>query len=119
MRRHASPNLSHHLQRPFPEVPLSHQPLLVGDVESALGQRLNDGIGAQQGLLSVALQDEAGGPAVEVGGQQQAGHGRLQVLLLILVRVEWLLQVRRDAVCMVEGRQGTELTLCAAHRGIN
>ncbi len=84
-------NLSYHLQRPLSKVPLSDQSLLVGDVESALSQCLNDSIVAQQGLGSVALQDEAAGPAVEVCRQQEAGHGGLQVLLLILVCVEGVL----------------------------
>lgn len=86
------------MQGPFSEVPLGNQPLLVGDVESALSQRLDDGVVAQQGLGGVAPQDEAAGPAVEVGGEQEAGQGRLQVLLVILVCVEWLLQVCWDAV---------------------
>lgn len=98
-------HLSYHLQRPLPQVPLSDQPLLVGDVESALSQRLDDGVVAQQGFRSVALQDEAAGPAVQVCRQQEAGHGRLQVLLLILVCVEGVLQVCWDAVCMTEGRE--------------
>lgn len=59
---------------------------------------------AQQRLGSVALQDEAAGPAVEVGRQQEAGHGGLQVLLLILVCVEGVLQVCWDAVCVTDGR---------------
>lgn len=79
------------MQRPLSKVPLSDQPLLVGDVESTLSQRLDDSIVAQQGLGSVALQDEAPGPAVEVCRQQEAGHRRLQVLLLILVCVEGVL----------------------------
>lgn len=97
--------VSYHLQRPFAKVPLGDQSLLVGDVESTLGQCPNDGIVAQQGLGSVTLQDEAAGPAVEVCRQQEARHGRLQVLLLILVRVEGVLQICRDAVCMAEGRR--------------
>lgn len=84
-------NLSYHLQRPFSKVPLGDQSLLVGDVESTLSQCLNDSIVAQQGLGSVTLQDEAAGPAVEVCRQQEAGHRRLQVLLLILVCVEGVL----------------------------
>lgn len=83
--------LSYHLQRSLSKVPLSDQSLLVGNVESTLSQRLNDSIVTQQGFGSVALQDEAAGPAVEVCGQQQAGHRRLQVLLLILVCVEGVL----------------------------
>lgn len=94
------------MQRPFSKVPLSDQPLLVGDVEPALSQSLDDGIVAQQGLGRVALQDEAAGPAVEVCRQQEAGHRRLQVLLLILVRVEGVLQVCRDAVCVTEWGKG-------------
>lgn len=46
---------------------------------------------AQQGLGSIALQDEAAGPAVEVSREQEAHHRRLEVLLVILVCVEWLL----------------------------
>lgn len=91
-------NLPHHLQRPFPQVPLGDQPLLVGDVEASLGQRLDDGVVAQQGLGGVALQDEAAGPTVEVRGQQEARHRGLQVLLLVLVRVEGVLQVCWDTV---------------------
>lgn len=83
--------VSYHLQRPLSKVPLSDQSLLVGDIESTLSQRLNDGVVAQQGLGIVPLQDEAASPAVEVCRQQEAGHGRLQVLLLILVCVEGVL----------------------------
>lgn len=79
------------MQRPLSKVPLGDQSLLVGDVESTLSQRLNDSIVAQQGLSGVTLQDEAAGPAVKVCRQQEAGHRRLQVLLLILVCVEGLL----------------------------
>lgn len=91
-------NVAHHLQRPFSKVPLGDQPLLVGDVKAALSQRLDDGVMAQQRLGRVALQDEAAGPAVEVCGQQKARHRRLQVFLLVLVRVEGVLQVCWDAV---------------------
>lgn len=45
---------------------------------------------AQQGLRSIAPEDEAPGAAVQLGGEQQANHGWLDVLLVILVRVEWL-----------------------------
>lgn len=79
------------MQRPLSKVPLSDQSLLVGDVEPTLSQCMDDGIVAQQGLGSVALQDEAAGPAVEVCRQQEAGHRRLQVFLLILVCVEGVL----------------------------
>lgn len=87
------------MQRPFSKVPLGDQPLLVGDVETALSQRLDDAVVAQQRLGRVALQDEAAGPAVQVCRQQETGHWRLQVLLLVLVRVEGVLQVCWDAVC--------------------
>ena len=45
---------------------------------------------AQQGLRSIAPEDEAPGAAIQLGGEQQADHGRLDVLLVILVCVEWL-----------------------------
>ena len=93
------------MQRPLSQVPLSDQSLLVSDVESSLGQRLDDGIVAQQGLCSITLKDEAAGPAVEVCRKQEAGHGRLQVLLLILVCVEGVFQVCWDAVCTNTGRK--------------
>lgn len=99
-------NPSYHLQRPLSKVPLSDQSLLVSDVESSLSQSLDDGIVAQRGLGGVALQDEVAGSAVEVCGEQEAGHGRLQVLLLILVCVERVLQVCWDAVCIMEGKKG-------------
>ena len=98
-------SVSYHLQRPLSKVPLSDQSLLVCDVESTLSQRLNDSVVAQQGFGSVALQNEAAGPAVEVCRQKEAGHRRLQVLLLILVCVEGVLQVCRDAVCMMDRRE--------------
>lgn len=79
------------MQRPFSKVSLCNHSLLVSDVESALSQGLDDGVVAQQGLGSIPLQDEAAGPAVEVSREQEAGHGGLQVLLVILVCVEWLL----------------------------
>lgn len=69
-----------------------------------MSQRLDDGIMTQQRLGGVALQDEAAGPAVEVSGQQETCHWRLQVFLLILICVEWLLQVCWDTVCVMERR---------------
>lgn len=57
---------AHHLQRSLPQVSLHDQSLLVGDVESTLSQSLDDGIVTQQRLGSIALQNEAAGPAVEV-----------------------------------------------------
>lgn len=59
----------------------------------------------QQRLGSVAFQDEAAGPAVEVCRQQEASHRRLEVLLFILVCVERVLQVCWDAVCVIEGQK--------------
>lgn len=97
--------LSYHLQRPLSKVPLGDQSLLVRDVESSLSQLLDDSIVAQQGFGCVALQDEAAGSAVQVCRQQEAGHRRLQVLLVILVCVEGVFQVCWDAFCMVEGRE--------------
>ena len=93
------------MQRPFLKVPLSDQPLLIGDVESTLSQRLNDRLVVQQGLGSIILQDEAAGPAVQICRQQEAGHGRLQMLLLILVCVEGVLQVPWDAFCKTDARK--------------
>lgn len=52
-----------------------------------------------QGSHLVALEDEAADAAVQLTGQQQPDHGRLDVLLLILVRVEGVAQVLRDVVC--------------------
>lgn len=79
------------MQRSFSKVPLGNQSLLVSDVESTLSQRLNYSIVAQERLGCIALQDEAAGPAVEVCRLQEAGHRRLQMLLVVLVCVEWLL----------------------------
>lgn len=97
---HSFQSRPYHLQRPLSQVSLSDQSLLVGDVETTLSQRLDDSVVTQQRLGSVTLKDEAAGPAVEVCRQQEAGHRRLQMLLLILVCVEGVLQVCWDAVCI-------------------
>lgn len=119
-----SPNpttISYHLQGPLAEVSLSNQPRLVCDVESLLGQGLDDSIVINQGLddsmvtnqglgdsmMTSTRQDEAPGSAVELSRQQQADDCRLQMLLFILVCVEGLLQVGRDTVCL--GGRGREV----------
>lgn len=81
---------THHLDGLLVQVSLCHQLLLVSDIEAFLSQGLDDGVMAQQGLRSVAPEDEAPGAAVQLGREQQADHGRLDVLLVILVRVERL-----------------------------
>lgn len=98
----AEQTLSYHLQRPLSKVPLCDQPVLVGDIETPLGQCLDDGIMTQQRLGGVTPQDEAARPAVEVCREQEAGHRRFQVLLFVLVGVEGVLQVCGNAVYKIK-----------------
>lgn len=101
------PSGTHHLDGLPLEVSLGHQPLLVGDVQAFLRQRLDHGVVAQERLGRVALEDEAPRPAVQLGRQQQVDHGGLDVLLVVLVRVEGLSQLLRHILCREgEGEAG-------------
>ena len=81
------------------KVSLCDEPLLVGDVEASLSQGLDYGVMPQKRPDGrVTLQDVAAGPPVEVGGQEEADHGGLQVLLGVLVQVEGLGQLLRNRI---------------------
>lgn len=53
---------------------------------------------ALQSRHLIRLEDEAADAAVQLAGQQQLDHGRLDVLLLVLVDVERVLQLLGDVV---------------------
>lgn len=82
----------HHVYGCAGQVSLGHQPVLVGDIQAFLRQRLDDGVVAQQRFDGIAAEDQAPGSAVELGGLEQAGHLRLHVLLVVLVPVQRLHQ---------------------------
>ena len=82
------------------KVSLCDEPLLVGDVEASLSQGLDYGVMPQEMPGGrVSLQHGAAGPAVEVSRQEEADYRGLQVLLVVLVRVEGLPQVCWDTIC--------------------
>lgn len=78
---------THHVYRRAGQISLSDQPVLVGDVQAFLGQGLDDRVVSQQRFDSIAAEDQASRPAVELRGLEQAGHRGLQVLLVVLVPV--------------------------------
>lgn len=78
---------THHVYGRAGQISLRHQPVLVGHVQAFLSQSLDDGVVSQQRFDGIAAEDQASGPAVQLCRLEQAGHGRLQVLLVVLVPV--------------------------------
>lgn len=84
---------AHHEYGCAGQVSFCDQSVLVGDVQAFLGQGLDDSVVSQQRFDGIAAEDQAPRPAVELCRLEQAGHRRLEVLLVVLVPVERLDQL--------------------------
>lgn len=90
---------AHHFNGHAAEVRLSDRRVVtLHHVDALARERLNDGQVRLQRSHLVTLEDEAADAAVEFTREQQADHRRLDVLLLVLVRVEGVPQVLWDVV---------------------
>lgn len=87
-----------HLYGGLAEVSLSHESLLVSDVEAFLSEGLDDSVVTQQRFSRVAPEDQTPSTAIQLRRKQQRHNGWLHMLLIILVSVEWILQIHRYTV---------------------
>ncbi len=68
------------------------------DTYPAACERLEDGVMGAERRRVVTLQQQPAHPAVQLRGQQQRQHRRLDVLHAVLIRVERVPQVHWDVL---------------------